>query len=526
MTDFVSSQAEIRLRLGTRSSLLALAQSRQVADQLQRTHPGLEIELVELQSRGDRDRQTPLSDVQAADFFSDELDAALAAGDVDFCVHSWKDIDGPRPENFVRAAVPLRELPHDVLLFRSDIMDLLDSGNRVRIGTSSLRRQSNTADFLRWALPQRGRKVALEFVPLRGPVHERVKRIHTDAGAEQIDAVVLALAGLQRLWQDSAGREALNPLLNDARWMILPPSAVPTAPAQGALAVETLQANARCRDLLRAIHHPASEAMVSIEQQMVAEMGAAAAPGSEHDPARFGATALPDPVLGHVAWLRGRNHGNTAAVCRTRTAADTHVASNSGDKVQRWAGTSWQSAKTKTALDVKIAHSPAIFIAHADAWPDGQKQQQNSRYWTSGIPSWKQLARKGIWVEGCADHLGFESAKALLSAPVLQLPPLREWSALTHRDAVDSWSDSGIGTVIATYSITLELNPQQVAKDLASCTHFFWSSARQYRMLQDWLPAQAHHACGAGKTYRALLAAGTMNLRAFASRREWQQWLD
>jgi len=524
MTDFVSSQAGIRLRLGTRSSLLALAQSRQVAEQLQRSHPSLEIELVELQSRGDRDRQTPLSDVQAADFFSDELDAALAAGDVDFCVHSWKDIDGPRPENFVRAAVPLRELPHDILLFRSDIIDLLDNGHKLRIGTSSLRRQSNTADFLRWALPDRGRNVALEFVPLRGPVHERVKRIHTDAGAEQIDAVVLALAGLQRLWQDSAGREALKPLLDDARWMILPPSAAPAAPAQGALAVETLQANTRCRDLLRAIHHPESEAMVSVEQQMVAEIGAAA-PGCEHDPACFGATALPDPVLGYVAWLRGQKHGGTAAVCRTRTALDTQVAANTGDKAQRWAGTSWQSATTKTTLDVKFTQSPAIFIAHADAWRDGQPQH-NSRYWTSGTHSWKRLARKGIWVEGCADNLGFESAKALLSAAVLQLPPLREWSAWTHRDAVDSWSDSGIGAVIATYSIDVELNPQQVARDLASCTHFFWSSARQYRMLQDWLPAQAHHACGAGKTYRALQAAGTINLRAFASRQEWQQWLD
>ena len=79
----------------------------------------------------------------------------------------------------------------------------------------------------------------MEFVPLRGPVHERVKRIDAQNGEPELDAVVLALAGLQRLWQDDTGRAEIAASLSTARWMIMPPSEAPAAPAQGALAAET-----------------------------------------------------------------------------------------------------------------------------------------------------------------------------------------------------------------------------------------------------------------------------------------------
>ena len=85
------------LRLGTRGSLLARAQSKLVADQLETAAPGVRVQLVEVQTRGDRDQSTPLSKVGDPDFFSAEIDAALLRGDVDFCVHSLKDLGADRP---------------------------------------------------------------------------------------------------------------------------------------------------------------------------------------------------------------------------------------------------------------------------------------------------------------------------------------------------------------------------------------------------------------------------------------------
>jgi hypothetical protein len=148
------------------------------------------------------------------------------------------------------------------------------------------------------------------------------------------------------------------------------------------------------------------------------------------------------------------------------------------------------------------------------------------RYWTSGVTSWLRLARQGIWIEGCADNLGFESIKTTLQEPVLKLPELQRWTALTHEDAVSSWADSGIRIALGSYRSRVDPESQSnFGQQLAACKYFFWSSARQYENLKDWIPADANHACGTGKTLRALRATGLKDVQAFASRREWQAWL-
>jgi len=499
------------LRLGTRASLLAVAQSRLVADALTAAHPDLQVELVQLGSRGDTDQDTPLHQVADAQFFSDELDTALVAGEVDFCVHSWKDIDGERPSECVRAAVPARALPHDVILFRADVMDTVRNGTALRIGTCSERRHINTADFLEWALPACGARPEFEFVSLRGPVDERVARIGSDA-AEPLDGVVLALAGLARLWQDPAGNAAIRPHLENARWMVLPLSQAPAAAAQGALAVETRADNRRCRELLRAIHDPVSEQLVTAEQALLANYGAA-----------FGATAVSHPEHGYVLQLRGRDAaGDVVRFTGTGSCAPERPAS-----VRRWSGNIWKQGTRKQliegAAERACQDAEAVFVAHADALTTATASDE-PRYWTSGPESWARLAARGIWVEGCADNLGFNATLTLLQIPVLQLPPLYRWTALTHRDAVSSWSDSGVGTTVATYAIDIELDEQLARQELADCTHFYWASARQYTALQAWLPANAHHSCGGGKTLQGLRAAGLTHLQPFVSRREWRQW--
>ena len=98
----------MNLRLGTRPSLLAIAQSRLVARALERRYPELGVELVNVCTRGDRDRHTPLTRVNDPGFFAAELDEALRGGDVDFCVHSYKDLGPDRPADIALAAIPPR----------------------------------------------------------------------------------------------------------------------------------------------------------------------------------------------------------------------------------------------------------------------------------------------------------------------------------------------------------------------------------------------------------------------------------
>ena len=145
------------LILGTRGSLLAIAQSRLVAGELQRQWPKLSIRLAARDTRGDRNQNVSLKQVNDPDFFAAELDEALLKGEVDFCVNSVKDIAGKRPAGLITAAIPPRENPRDVILFRPDIIDRLRHGAALTIGTSSRRRTLNIAEFLPKALPKLGK---------------------------------------------------------------------------------------------------------------------------------------------------------------------------------------------------------------------------------------------------------------------------------------------------------------------------------------------------------------------------------
>ena len=130
------------LRLGTRRSLLARAQSSAVARTLERLHPGLVVELVGIDTRGDRIIETPLSQVDGKEFFTAEIDAALREGAVDLTVHSYKDLSLERPADLHLGAVPVRENPRDIVFFAADVPELLARAATLRIGSSSDRKST------------------------------------------------------------------------------------------------------------------------------------------------------------------------------------------------------------------------------------------------------------------------------------------------------------------------------------------------------------------------------------------------
>jgi hydroxymethylbilane synthase len=493
--------------------LLAVAQSRLVARELERLCPELEVELIEVRTRGDRDLRTPLTQVNDPGFFAAELDEALLGGDVDFCVHSHKDLEIDRHADIKLAAIPARENPRDAILFGAGVRDKLRRCETLHIGSSSLRRQINVGDFLPQALPNAGTPASIEFHPLRGPVHERLARIGADAGKERLDGVVLALAGLARLWQDHDGRKAIAPMLAEARWMLLPLTECPAAPGQGALATECCTADASTLRLLARLHDPKSAAQVKAEADAVKRHAL-------QFESAVGATGSHVPALGLVTHIRGRADTRLIAV------TESHVPSRPGDdRINAWTGEDWHRYTRRRNLKTALPESGAVFAAHWHAL-DGRQLNPDVHCWTSGTTSWLRLARQGIWVEGCADNLGFEAIKATLSCPVLALPPPRGWTALTHTDAVDGWRQGGVGRVVATYATEIDtMVSTELNERLLNCTHFFWASARQYESLKDRVPSGAHHACGPGKTRAALRDAGLHNVQAFTSRREWQQWL-
>jgi len=503
------------LKLGTRDSLLAIAQSRLVAKALTEKNPGLTVDLIPFKTRGDRNQEIPLSEVRDGEFFSAELDAALIDGRVDFCVHSLKDLGPNRPQSIFRAAIPTRENPRDVIVFRPAVIDRLQQGQPIRIGSSSARRRFNVESFLRDALPRFESEPKLKFMPIRGAVDKRLAHIkmHPDETAA-LDGVVLAIAGLARLWGDANGRESVEPLLADVRWMILPPSRCPAAPGQGALAVECRRNDERTRGLLRTIHDPISAALVQKELDILRTI-------PESQRSGVGATTLTQKSVGPLTFIRGGN--------QVRESIDWDQPPRPAES-RSWDGGQLQQNLRRQPLPIvsMADNAAAVFVAHWHALTDAVSINDKTRVWVSGVQSWQKLAGLGIWVEGCADNLGFADILPTLDCGVLQLPARQHWIVLTHSTAIQSWQGTDVGHVQGTYTVNPVTNIDDIPdlrRKVSEATHFFWGSIHQYLKVKKWIPDNAHHACGTGKTAQALRENGLETLHLFPSRKEWQAWL-
>lgn len=241
------------LRIATRKSPLALWQSEHVAARLRQAHPGLEVELVPMSTRGDEVLDRSLAAIGGKGLFLKELELAMLRGEADCAVHSLKDVPMELDAPFVLPAILERADPADAFVSNHHArLDALPQG--ACVGTSSLRRQAQ----LRALRPD------LQLRDLRGNVNTRLAKL--DAG--DYDAIILACAGLERLELEARIRDRLRA----PQWL--------PAPAQAAVAVECRgDANDELHALLAVLDHTPTRICVEAERAMNRALG-----GSCHVP--------------------------------------------------------------------------------------------------------------------------------------------------------------------------------------------------------------------------------------------------
>ena len=237
--------ARATIRIGTRGSPLARWQAEWVAARLRAAHPGLGVELVEIRTHGDRDRNSPLAAIGGAGLFTKEIQRALADGAVDIAVHSLKDLPTDSPPGLVLGAIPGREEVADALIAPAHrAFEALPPG--ARVGTGSLRRRA----MLLHARPD------LDVVSIRGNVETRLAK----ATSGELDAVVLAEAGLRRL--------GLQRHITDR---LAAPAFLP-AVGQGALGIECRIDDRTTLGLLAPLDEPEARRAVLAERRVLAEL--------------------------------------------------------------------------------------------------------------------------------------------------------------------------------------------------------------------------------------------------------------
>ncbi|MGE5620332.1 MAG: hydroxymethylbilane synthase [Sphingomonadaceae bacterium] len=234
------------LVVGSRGSALAMRQAQWIVDRLRADMPDLRLRIETIRTEGDVKTGAPLWQIGGRGLFVREIERALLAGEIDLAVHSMKDLPSTMEEGLVVAAVPEREDPRDVCVSRHGL-SLSALPVKARVGTSSSRRRAQLLAY----------RPDFEIVPLRGNVDTRLRK----AEGEDLDAVVLAAAGLKRLgYQDRIVE-------------YLPTTLCLPAPGQGALALQVRSEDWDVIHLLASLDHPPSRLATEAERAFLRTMG-------------------------------------------------------------------------------------------------------------------------------------------------------------------------------------------------------------------------------------------------------------
>ncbi len=491
----------MRVTIASRRSDLARIQAYQVGEALRAAHPQIEINYSFHESLGDKNLNDPLWKMPEKGVFTQDFREGLLRGEFDLVVHSWKDLAiEDDPETEIVTTLP-RADQRDVLLIREDRWAGIENTGVLTIFTSSPRRAHNLDSFLPAVLPAKISEVRFENV--RGNVPTRVRKL-LDGDA---DGLIVAKAALDRLLEapqpEFAQTQAfLRDALSRCRWMVLPLRENPTAPAQGALAVEISRQRPDMRKLLSPLNAADEFRAVISEREILSSYG-----GGCHQ--KIGTSVL-RRAYGEITFLRGLTDDGRVLAGATLRPSRPRPAKISRDDM-------WPPDPSVVDWFKREAFTPgspdgprALWIAKADALPDDWQVPPSQMVWASGVQTWKKLADRGIWVNGCAESLGEQEApriETLAGGAV-------DWLKLTH----DGGYTDGDMASLATYRLV----PKREVDDLLGKKYFFWKSgsAFEYALSQHpWLKEMTHF-CGPGNTQRILQRQG-VEAHIVLDHRQW-----
>lgn len=482
--------------LGTRGSLLAVTQSTQVKEEFEAL-TGDEVELVTIKTQGDLVTDKPLWQLEGKDFFTKELDQALLEGKVDFVVHSYKDLGSDRPAGIALGAITKRTYAHDILLIKKESISKLAEMNQIVIGTSSPRRVTNAEHVLGSLLPRNEKGEILDVTTkmLRGNVNTRIEKLLSG----EYDAIILALAGLERLASSFDSAEKLQVLLKDLTFMVLPQSMMPSSASQGALAIEFKKErndHGEFEMKLAKLAHPETKEEVKREREAFQSYG-----GGCHLAVGINVKKM-GPYYLHIH--RGEHQGKRIHHELLEGLTHPHYAESElfvglpREKSQR----NWLCDELIKRVYVKnlTGDKAHTFIAVSYAFANLEGMEPLS-IWSAGSRTWIKLASQGHWVNGSSDSKGEGEILALKDSKAISMMLTEgKWISLTHEK-----TPTDIGEVVKSYEReVVEPTPdfEDRLKNVRAC---YWMSYPQYESYLARYPflLTKDHYCGLGRTYQS-----------------------
>ncbi len=433
----------------------------------------------------------PLQTVEGTDFFTADLYRGLAAGEADIAVHSLKDMSAEHffGENIF--ALVEREDTRDVAIFNKDVQDKISSGKTLVIGTCSPRREEMAIDFLSRALPSVNGHVSISVKPIRGNVDSRLRKLHSG----EYDGTILATAGLNRLLASVADQQIISSLLADKKIMILPLIECVPAPCQGAIVAECLPVNKEAVEILQAINIDTLMADCISEKKTASVFGRGCVQ-------KFGVTSLNlgDKKYGYAAGKDQQDQDINQWIGLPEISMKDDRIFSSTDYMANFFSYIYNDAFVK--ID-----SPVVFIANYKAIHNKRIQDLiiEKRVWASGTKTWYELARKGVWVEGCADALGLESLLPVFQMPLVNIKK-SQITIITHHKAAIHWLEKGWHAVPA-YTLQAKTD-ESMQEKIRDAGFIFWTSFGQFELYGSDTKSGAIHASPFGETSERLRQSG------------------
>ena len=476
------------IRILSRKSDLAQIQAQLVGLNIKNKFPQINITYFTKTTEGDIEKSLPLSQMESTGVFTDDLRENLIKKKCDIVVHSWKDLPIDIGKDTIIAGSLRRADERDILFVDKKKIEKIKKLKKISILSSSPRRIYNLKDFFADYFPYSCNEV--HFSNIRGNIPTRIKKFLSGDG----DALIVAKAAIDRLIHNpfkefqSLSNQIKN-LIDKCFWMILPLSINPSAPGQGALAIETRSNDKKLNEMIKTFSDPLCIACVNNERLILKKYG-----GGCHQ--KIGVSFFPT-FFGMVKCEKGESDAGEkfydwSVVQSSNT--DKIIVKKSEIFPENLSDYKFYERKTidNSITKINSLNHKCLWISRKSSLPANVSLSSTNIIWTSGLKTWKDLARRGIWVNGTADSMGEDFNPNINS--LCQLP----WVKLTHSRSPASM----IQDTLPTY----DLIEQKNLPDLSNKKYFYWMSSSAFKLAISKNPEilVENHACGPGNTFKEI----------------------
>ncbi len=486
--------------------MLAKIQARNIGTILANKYPDLSIEYHSTTTTADRDSTMSLAQTSSIGLFTKDISDKIINGQYDIAVHSWKDLPVEPSEKTEIIGTVDRGDMRDVLIIKRETAHSKRIKN-MQILSSSPRRMYNLDKVLSSLVPFKFDN--LTFLEVRGNIETRLKKFIQGNS----DGIVMAKVAIDRILEssDSESKDFIYQVISNNKWLILPLSIFPTAPGQGAIAIEARKDRNDIKKIVKNINNKDVFEKVNQEKIILSKYGGGC-----------------QQKIGISIWSE-KGHDICSMVGQTEQGIDIKkydllsyqkdkdIGNISEQLIYPSKKDSNLFYRNKIEVDHKFKRlkNSFIYFSRKNVIDKKSRMREDNYFWTSGLKCWKHASKMGYWINGTSDSLGDSSAKAIKNFIPNNTPHYK----LSHSKALTKDYK-----LISTYS--LETNEETIKgirfKDKK---YFYWMSPLQFDTVLEYYPEiiNASHSSGFGKTYDYLKTKvpNPSNLKCFLSYEHW-----